>query len=352
MRDIAIVSVARLPHVRCEPLLMDAEMMTGVLTECLEKANLQRQEVDFWCSGSTDYLSGLPFSFVHVLDAIGPWPPVYETHVEMDGAWALYEAWLKMQYEDLETAVIYCWGKESTPDDVRTVPTLQLDPYHVAPLGPDTVSIAALQARALLDSGRYTESDFAEVVVRARQHAASNEYAQLREPVTAEAVLNDKPIVDPLTRSMCCPVGDGCTAVLLASADAARDLCDKPVWIRGIEHRVEPHHLGLRDLTDSPSTRAAATAAHVHDGPIDFAEIYAPFAHQELILRDALGLPEDATINPSGGALCGHTLMVSGLERIGEAALRLQRGDGQRAVAHATSGPALQQNLVCVLEAE
>ena len=41
---------------------------------------------------------------------------------------------------------------------------------------------------------------------------------------------------------------------------------------------------------------------------------------------------------------------MSGLLRIGEAARRLADGDGRRAVAHATSGPALQQNLVCVLE--
>jgi hypothetical protein len=42
--------------------------------------------------------------------------------------------------------------------------------------------------------------------------------------------------------------------------------------------------------------------------------------------------------------------MVAGLVRIGEAARRLSAGEGRRAVAHATSGPALQQNLVAVLE--
>jgi hypothetical protein len=44
--------------------------------------------------------------------------------------------------------------------------------------------------------------------------------------------------------------------------------------------------------------------------------------------------------------------MAAGLVRIGEAAERIGRGDGNRAVAHATSGPCLQQNLVCVLEGE
>ena len=55
-------------------------------------------------------------------------------------------------------------------------------------------------------------------------------------------------------------------------------------------------------------------------------------------------------VNPSGGALAAHPIMVAGLIRIGEAASRLMEGSAKRAVAHATSGPCLQQNLVCVME--
>jgi hypothetical protein len=43
-------------------------------------------------------------------------------------------------------------------------------------------------------------------------------------------------------------------------------------------------------------------------------------------------------------------MMAAGLIRIGEAAQRITNGDADRAVAHATSGHCLQQNLVCVLE--
>ena len=45
-------------------------------------------------------------------------------------------------------------------------------------------------------------------------------------------------------------------------------------------------------------------------------------------------------------------MMVAGLTRLGEAAARILDGTARRAVAHATSGPCLQQNLVCVLEAK
>ena len=115
---------------------------------------------------------------------------------------------------------------------------------------------------------------------------------------------------------------------------------------------MEPHSLEARDLTSSPSTAKAAEVAGVSDGPVDVAEIHAPFAHQEIIVREALGLDTSVTINPSGGPLAANPVMSAGLIRIGEAAQRIRSGVASRAVAHATSGPCLQQNLVCVLEGE
>jgi acetyl-CoA acetyltransferase len=82
------------------------------------------------------------------------------------------------------------------------------------------------------------------------------------------------------------------------------------------------------------------------------AELHAPFSHQEVLLRDALGLGDGVALNPSGGPLAANPIMAAGLIRIGEAASRIRRGEAQRAVAHATSGPCLQQNLVCVLEGD
>jgi len=55
-------------------------------------------------------------------------------------------------------------------------------------------------------------------------------------------------------------------------------------------------------------------------------------------------------VNPSGGPLCGHPVMATGLVRVIEVANRIRAGDARRGVAHAASGPALQQNLLCVLE--
>jgi acetyl-CoA acetyltransferase len=106
----------------------------------------------------------------------------------------------------------------------------------------------------------------------------------------------------------------------------------------------------VRDLTRSRSTEIAAEKAGAASDKIDVAELSAPFTHQELLVERALGLSGSTNVNPSGGALAGNPLMAVGLARIGEASRRIWEGSADRAVAHATSGPCLQQNLVCVLE--
>ncbi|MBX7159936.1 MAG: thiolase domain-containing protein [Acidimicrobiia bacterium] len=349
MVDVAVVSFAQAPNVRRDYDRNEVEILSPVLIDVRNKVGLEKSDIDFVCSGSSDYLAGMPFSFVGGLDGYGAWPPISESHVEMDGAWALYEAWVKLLTGEIETALVYAFGKSSLADDITAVLTLQQDPYLVAPLWPDAVSLAALQARAVLDSTGHTAEEMAAVAVRDRANAKGNPNAQVSGDFSVEAIMAEPYVVSPLHKSDCPPISDGACAVILAAGDRARDLVEHPAWIRGIDHRVEPHQLGVRDLTVSESTRIAAEKASA-SGAFDVAELHAPFTHQSLILEDALDLGPDVTINPSGGALAANPIMVAGLTRIGEAAQRILDASAGRALAHATSGACLQQNMVCVLE--
>jgi acetyl-CoA acetyltransferase len=350
-REVAVVAFAQTDHQRRVQDLNEVEMLMPIIEEVRSRAGVEPDDIGFTCSGSTDYLAGVAFSFVMTLDAVGPWPPIQESHVEMDGAWALYEAWVKLQLGDVDTALVYCYGK-SSPGSIREVLTRQLDPYNVAPLWPDSISLAALQANAALGAGVLTERDMAEVAARSRTAALDNPFAQVAVARSVEELLAEEPIVDPLRRHDCPPISDGAAAVILAAGDRARELCDRPAWIRGIDHRIEPQALGVRDLTVSESTRLAGAQAGAADGPVDVAELHAPFTHQEVLVRDALGLRDHGNVNPSGGALAANPIMAAGLIRIGEVSQRIIDGQAGRGVAHATSGPCLQQNLVCVLEGD
>ena len=350
MRDVAIVAFAQSPSLRRQVDFNEARMILPIVREVYEQSGIQRSDIEFTCSGSADYLAGQSFAFIQGLDGVGAWPPISESHVEMDGAWALYEAWMMLQVGYADTALVYGFGRSSA-GVLREVLTIELDPYYLAPTGIDCISTAALQARALLDQSDYTERDMAEVASRARRAAMANPYAQVIQDVSVEKLLDEPYWVDPLRRHDCPPVSDGCAAAVLVAGDRARDVCDRPGWIRAIDHRVDPHYLGVRELAASASTRVAGEIVGSHDG-IEVAEICGTFTHQELILRDALDLPASTEVNPSGGPLAANPIMAVGLIRIGEAFNQIRHHGRRRVLAHATSGHCLQQNLVCVLESD
>ena len=337
--DIAVVGFAHAPHVReTYGTTNGVEMLTPCFHTLKDTLGIGVSDIDFWCSGSSDYLAGRAFSFISAIDSIGAVPPINESHVEMDAAWALYEAWVKLRTGQARTALVYGFGKASA-GTLRQILTLQTDPYLVAPLWPDAVSIAGLAARAGLDAGRWTERDMAAV------NAADD--AEIERRLAAPFV------ADPFREHDIAPITDGAAAIVLAAGDRARELCERPAWLTDIAHRIDTPMLGARDLAASPTAAAAARAVTGGDaGGFDIAELHAQYSHEQLILKQAIGLGEKTRINPSGGALAGNPMFAAGLERIGYAATEIMNGTANRALAHASSGPALQQNLVAVLEGD
>jgi acetyl-CoA acetyltransferase len=351
MRNVAIVATAQRPS-QMHTRLTSVELILPVVADAVQKAGIERKDVGFWCHGSCDYMSGQPFSFVAAVDAIGAWPPIVESHVEADGALALYEAWVKLQTGECDIAVVFANGK-TTSGPIDQILTLQADPYFVAPLWPGFDAMAALQARACLDAGEVTEAAMAEVAVRSRRDAKNNAIAYVKGDHTVDELLATPYTAAPLRAHDCAVAVDGANAVVLAADDVARKLAKRPAWIRGIDHRIDTQRLGARSLTASDSARIAAEKAGVGRDKVDVAELLAPYTHQELLLRSAMGLDASKTaINPSGGALVANPAMAAGLARFAEAAEAVFAGRADRAVAHCASGPLLQQNLVCVMEGD
>ena len=103
----------------------------------------------------------------------------------------------------------------------------------------------------------------------------SNPWAQLAWDRSVDEHLSSPLVVDPLRKGDCPPITDGACAVILAADDRARELRDRPAWIRGIGHQIEPMALGVRDLTTSVSTAGAAERAGA-DGTYDVVEVHAP----------------------------------------------------------------------------
>src|SRR6201993_4876529 len=347
-RNVGVVGFAHAPHVRrTDGTTNGVEMLMPCFAQIYEELGITQKDIGFWCSGSSDYLAGREFSFISAIDSIGAVPPINESHVEMDAAWALYEAYIKILTGEVDTALVYGFGKSSA-GILRHILSRQTDPYTVAPLWPDSVSMAGLQARIGLDTGKWDELQMPRVAFDS--FAQAKRVDSVEPPVGLDELLERPFFADPLRRHDIAPITDGAAAIVLAADDRARELRENPAWITGIEHRIETPVLGARDLTTSPSTEASAKAATGGDtGSIEVAEIYAPFTHQQLILTEAIGLPSSTKVNPSGGALAANPMFSAGLERIGFAAQHIFDGSAGRVLAHATGGPVLQQNFVAVL---
>src|SRR5581483_4444096 len=119
VEDIAIIGYAQSPSWR-EAEQTENQFLYPVISEAVERAKIGRRDIGFTCAGSCDYLSGQTFAFVMNLEAVGAWPPISESHVEMDGAWAMYEAWVRLQEGDIDTALAFGSGK-SSPGNPREI---------------------------------------------------------------------------------------------------------------------------------------------------------------------------------------------------------------------------------------
>src|SRR5690606_31699085 len=317
MSAVAVVSYASRIHPE-GTADSEAGLVHSAVTEALARSGLARTDIGFTVSGSLDYLTGAPFSFVGALDALGAWPPISESHVEMDAAWALYEAWLRLRHDDVGAALVYGFGK-ATQGSLPEVLARQLDPYYLAPLGVDAVSLAALQARAVLDAGKADPAGLAAIAERAAGRCAAR-------PRHAP---EDAPPPPPPPGHTARPA-DGAAAVVLATEDTARRLAAEhgtaPVWIRGLDQRIDGHSPAARDLARCPSAERAAAGAGLAEAPVDLAELHTRHPHEEVLLREALGLGPEVPVNPSGGPLAADPVMATGLIRIGEAARRIAAG--------------------------
>ena len=174
---------------------------------------------------------------------------------------------------------------------------------------PTTYSLVA--SRHMAEYGT-TSEQLAEIAVQTRQHASTNPFAVMREPITIADVLKSRMIADPLHLLDCCLVTDGGGAFIMTSAERARDLKKKPVYVLGVGTAVAHGSLGNRDLTTvaaaQSAPRAFAEAGVTHDD-IDLAMVYDSFTITVLCTLEDLGF---CPKGEGGHFVEGNTLSLTG----------------------------------------
>ncbi|GAB3311196.1 thiolase C-terminal domain-containing protein [Haliea atlantica] len=166
-------------------------------------------------------------------------------------------------------------------------------PQYEQPWGLTVPAYYALAGQAHMAEYGTRPEHFAEVAVACRAHAALNPAAQKRDPISVEDVLNSRMIADPLHLLDCSLVSDGGSAIVLTSAERAKDFPHAPVYLLGMGEGHSHEHISqARNLTTSAAKEAGERAyAMAGLGPrdMDFAQLYDCFTPTVLIELEDLG---------------------------------------------------------------
>lgn len=257
--------------------------------------------------------------------------------------------------------VLVCAGENrasgQSRDDALAALSTVGHPYFELPYGLSIPAAYAMIARRHMAELGTTEAQLAAVAVTARAHAALHPNAHKTAPISVADVLQSKPIADPLKLLDCCLISDAGGAVIVTSAERARDLTDHPVLLAGIgEFHTHEHLLCAPSLTTFGSRQSGAAAyamAGLTPADVDVAELYDCFSVVPLIEAEDLGLcPRGGAashfaeghariggrlpMNTHGGLLShAHAGAAGGLFGVIEAVRQLRGGQGLRQVANA-----------------
>jgi acetyl-CoA C-acetyltransferase len=379
MDNIAIVGVAQTKYERRKKDKTYYDLVYEMTRGAMDDAGMTLDDIDNVITVSNDFLDGRTISSMAVGDAAGAHDKNVST-VEGDGTFgAFYGAMRVLGGFRSTLVVVHAKGSEG---DIRAVTNGMFDPIFQRLLGLESVSSSALQASMYMERYGLTEEDFAKVSVKNHGNAKNNPLAHLPLDLTVDDVMGSEKIADPIKRLDCSPVSDGAAAIIIADEGHAGKAKTRPVWIKGVAHCSDEYFLGDRDLAEPKALRDAAKRAYAMAGiadpieSLDVVELYDAFSYMEPLWLEGLGLCDPGEggklldkgitsmsgslpVNPSGGVLSAHAMLVAGLARIIESVLQLRGEAGQRqvegartALAHGINGPCGQSHCVWILSNE
>jgi acetyl-CoA C-acetyltransferase len=377
IEDVAIIGVGQTAIERRKPADTFADMAYEAVTKALKDAGMNIADVDNIVTTSNDFWDGRTISSMAVNDAVGAGLGKNISTVEGDGAFSAFYGMCRILSGSYKNTLVVAHVKGSISDNIHITNGI-FDPIYMRPIGLDSLNTAALQMRRYMTKYGITEEQCAKVSVKNHANALKNPYAQIKKAVTVEEVMESRVIADPLKLFDCSPISDAAAALIISGEESAKKH-KNAVKVKGVGYCTDAYFLGDRDLADAEALDMAASTAYEAAGitdplsEIDVAELYDAFSYMELMWYEGLGfcpqggggkLIDKGTtemdgklpVNPSGGLLSGHPVIVGGLIRLVEACLQVRGDAGEHqvkgvktALAHGVNGACGQSHCVWIV---
>ena len=369
MNDVAIIGAGQSTFVRFYPGSVRELAFEG-FSDALGHAGISAADIDasVVCSAPEYDLQRSPAGVFAEYLGLNPAPTFYVETLCSSGSTGLKLAYslVKSGLHDVVAVVGFQKMSEISSAETQERMGRGADIQWESPFGTMMPAYYAMYARAHMQAYGTKPEDLAAIRVKASTYGQLNERAVYRKAVTAEMFTDTEnmmsaSVASPLRVGDCCANADGSSCIIVASAEKAKSLCDKPVWIRGIGSASAPVNLAGRDLFNGLSVARQAGAqaykmAGVGPKEIDVAEVHDCFTIAEMMAYEDLGfagpgegrdlingketyLEGSIPVNVDGGLLSkGHPIGATGGSQIRTIVLQLRGEAGEIQVPDAAVG--------------
>jgi acetyl-CoA C-acetyltransferase len=369
-RAVAVVGVGQTEHAARRADVSIAGLVREAVQRALDDAGLELADIDAIVIGKApDMLEGIAQPEQYLAGAVGAHlKPLLRVHPAGSvGASTAITGMTHVASGQYERVLAIAFEKQS---EGNAMWALSPNMPFTAPLVAGAGGFFAPYCRAYITKTGAPPHIGPMIAVNARENAARNPYAHLRDPMTMDDVMASPMLWDPIRYLETCPSSDGAIAMVLAGEEQARKGPRRPAWIKGAASYAEAMWIPGRDQVSPAAGRRCAK--HVYDQAgitnpwkeVQAVEMYVPFSWFEAMWLENLGFCEvgegwkaidrgaqrfgaHLPVNPSGGVMCTNPIGASGMLRLGEAALQVMgragahQVDGVRnAVGHAYGGGA------------
>jgi len=363
-KDVAIIGVGQSAFVRGYPGSI-RELAFEAYREAMKDAGLSARDVgaSVICSAPEYDQQRTPSGLIAEYLGLNPQPTFIIENVcssSTSGVRVAYSL-IKSGLHDVVVVLGFQKMSEISSADSQERMGRGGDIMFESPFGTLMPAYYAMHARGHFAKYGTKEEDLALIRVKAASYGVLNEKAVYRKEVTLEQAMEAGPVCTPLKVFDCCANADGSSCLILASADKAKEISKKPVYIIGMGAASQPMNVTGRDtFSGLECARLAAKEAYEMAGvtaqDIDVAEVHDCFTIAEMMAYEALGFAEPGKgpelirnretykegkipVNVDGGLLSkGHPIGATGGSQVRTIVLQLRDEAGAIQVPGAEIG--------------